>query len=147
MGVFDPGINALSILTRLIPERLVMEDADLGMPSNRQAPLTAELALRTGSGAPIKVSFDFLQTGPQRWDICLAAGEEELVLSEGGARLAIDGVDCALTTEAHHEYRGVYGNFAACVRRRVNDCDLRPLEIVADAFLIGKRRTLAPFTF
>ncbi len=147
MGVFDPGINALSILTRLIPERLVLEEAGLGMPSNRQAPLTAELALRTSAGAPIRASFDFLQTGPQRWDICLAAGDEKLVLSEGGARLAIDGADCPLTIEAHHEYRGVYSSFAACVRRRASDCDLRPLELVADAFLIGKRTTLPPITF
>lgn len=147
MGVFDPGINALSILTSLIPEAIVLENAALAFPSNRQAPLAAELSLATRSGVPIHAAFDFLQTGAQTWDIRLLAGDEELLLSEGGARMAVDGVQHSIEATTHHEYRGVYANFADRVRCGAHDFDLRPLEIVADAFMLGRRSTLAAFSF
>jgi predicted dehydrogenase len=147
MGVFDPGSNALSFLTSLVPERISVERADLGIPANRQSPLTARLALKTGRGAPISATFDFLQTGAQTWDICLVSDAGELILHEGGARLAINGVEQAIASEPHHEYKGVYANFAACVRGAIPDCDLRPLEIVADAFMLGRRTALAAFSY
>lgn len=39
MGVFDPGINALSIVTHLLPRPFALRKATLHTPSNRQAPL------------------------------------------------------------------------------------------------------------
>jgi D-galactose 1-dehydrogenase len=42
-GVFDPGINALSILTEVLPERVRLIDAAITVPSNRAAPIAAEL--------------------------------------------------------------------------------------------------------
>ena len=68
-GVFDPGINALSILTEVIRDGVLLTEADLETPSNRQAPIAATLAMQSASGAPIAAVFDFRQTGPQTWDI------------------------------------------------------------------------------
>lgn len=147
MGVFDPGINALSILTRLVDDPIAVEQATLGVPSNRQAPLFAELALATRSGASIMASFDFLQTGQQTWDMRLSTDSGVLLLKDGGARLIIDGVERPLAIGPNHEYRGVYDNFAACIRAGRGDYDLRSLEIVADAFMLGRRQPLPDFAF
>src|SRR4051812_14731330 len=42
-GVFDPGINALSIATRILPMPLFVREATLLVPANRQAPIAASL--------------------------------------------------------------------------------------------------------
>lgn len=147
MGVFDPGINALSILTRIVPERMLIRAADLDVPANRQAPLRAELALQSSAGAIISAVFDFLQTGPQTWDIRLVTDEGALTLHDGGARLVTEEGEQAIASVPHHEYEGVYANFAACVRGRVSDCDFAPLEIVTDAMMLGRRNVLPAFAF
>lgn len=147
MGVFDPGINALSILTTLVPEHIMLTHAELGVPRDRQAPLTAALTCETGTGATIVASFDFLQTGEQIWSIELHTDNGRAVLSEGGARFELDGQAQTMPADPHFEYKGVYRHFARCVRAVTSDFDIRPLEIVADAFLIGQRRQLADFQF
>jgi predicted dehydrogenase len=43
LGVFDPGINALSILTRILPGTLVLKDAELAFPPNCETPIAASL--------------------------------------------------------------------------------------------------------
>ena len=53
LGVFDPGINALSIVTALLPA-FALRTAQLAFPENRQAPIAAELAFADINGAPIK---------------------------------------------------------------------------------------------
>ena len=45
LGVFDPGINALSILTRILPEPVFVAAAELCFPANREAPIAATLSL------------------------------------------------------------------------------------------------------
>ena len=52
-GVFDAGINALSILTRLIDEAIFPLTATLYVPSNCETPIAARVALQTASGAEI----------------------------------------------------------------------------------------------
>jgi hypothetical protein len=46
---------------------------------------------------------------------------------------------------ASAEYPALYARFAALVREQAIDCDLTPLELVADAFLCGQRIEVAPF--
>lgn len=147
MGVFDPGINALSILTHIVDEPIVVERAELGVASNRQAPLTADLLLRSATGAPIEAVFDFLQTGVETWTIRFVSEAGELILRDGGAKLAINGVEQTLGALPRHEYEGVYRNFAARVRERRSDCDLSPLELVADVLMLARRRPLPAFSF
>ncbi|MEH3148753.1 MAG: Gfo/Idh/MocA family oxidoreductase [Methylobacterium frigidaeris] len=142
MGVFDPGINALSIATHILPP-FHLTAASLAVPANRQAPIAADLAFSDRDGAPVRAVFDWRQTGPQSWDIRVETGDGTLVLSRGGAALAIDGVAQALPPEA--EYRGLYDRFAALIRAGESDVDLRPLIHVADAFLLGERRSVEPF--
>lgn len=147
MGVFDPGINALSILTTLVPGPLVVGAAELGVPHGREAPLTAHLCLQAPEGLTIDVDLSFLEPGQPHWTIDFVTEAGVMRLIDGGARLSIEGVETPLASDAHFEYRRVYGRFAESIRSGESDFDLTPLEIVADAFTIAKRWSLAPFQF
>ena len=144
-GVFDPGINALSILTEIMPEPIRLVEATLRMPSNRQAPITADLEMKTASGVPISVAFDFLQTGPQLWDIIIEASNESLRLAHGGNKLWINGSARNVGSEA--EYPSMYRHFVDLIRAGKSDVDVTPLQLVADAFLRGRMIATDPFDF
>jgi predicted dehydrogenase len=139
-GVFDPGINALSILTEIIPEPIRLIEAKLETPANRQAPIAARLAMATAGGAPITAEFDWRQTGPQSWDIVVAAAGGTLCLGHGGNTLAIDGIEQPTGPQpvaAEGEYPAMYRHFGALIAAGQSDVDLAPLQIVADSFLRG----------
>ncbi|HCL63448.1 MAG TPA: galactose 1-dehydrogenase [Rhizobium sp.] len=142
-GVFDPGINALSILTAIIPGAIVVDHASLSFPSNRQQPIAARLGMTTAEGAPISAEFDWRQEGPQTWDISVETNAGTLRLSKGGAELYI--ADALATTRPDREYPGIYERFATLIRSRQSDADFQPLRLVADAFLRGERQDVAPF--
>ncbi|WP_299307314.1 Gfo/Idh/MocA family oxidoreductase [uncultured Croceicoccus sp.] len=142
-GVFDPGINALSILTAVLPEPVRVTGAVLDTPANRAAPIAARLDMATASGQPVVAEFDFLQTGPQKWNIAVDTDAGELMLREGGNRLFIDGEE--VETGGEREYPALYDRFVTLVREGRSDVDIAPLRIVADAFLCGRGRTVDPF--
>jgi D-galactose 1-dehydrogenase len=141
--VFDPGINGLSILTRILAEPLVLEEATLSFPSNCETPIAASLRLKSGA-VPVRMELDFLQTGAQTWDIDVETDGGRLQLSSGGRVMRIDG---KLVLEGQdNEYANLYARFETLVRERRSDVDLAPFRLVADAFLCGRRVTVAPFT-
>lgn len=143
LGVFDPGINALSILTRILPQPVFVTAAELAFPANRAAPIAANLALADAAGVPITAEFDFRQAGPQSWDIVVATDAGRMLLSGGGARMEIDG---RIVTEAPEaEYRGLYRRFVALTATGASDVDLTPLRLVADAFMLGRRSVVEAF--
>jgi D-galactose 1-dehydrogenase len=143
LGVFDPGINALSILTRILPQPLFVTSADLAFPANRDAPIAASLALSDAQGLKIAAEFDFRQTGPQSWDIDLDTDAGPVTLSMGGARLRAGGKQLVDAPDA--EYAGLYRRFRELCAAGEADVDLAPLQLVADAFLLGRRRIVEPF--
>jgi D-galactose 1-dehydrogenase len=143
LGVFDPGINALSILTRIMPRPIFLTEAELSFPENRAAPIAASLAFSDATGLPIRAEFDWRQTGPQTWDIRVETDAGSLVLSSGGSRLVHDGR--TLVDEKQEEYRVIYRRFVELIGNGVSDADLSPLVHVADAFMLGRRRTVEPF--
>lgn len=144
LGVFDPGINALSIVTAILPEPMRLERADLSFPANRAAPIAADLAFRTASGAPVTAAFDWRQTGPQSWDVAVETEDGgRLLLTHGGSRLTLDGAPALEAEDA--EYRRLYARFADLVAAGRSDVDLAPLTHVADAFLLGRRIEVEAF--
>jgi D-galactose 1-dehydrogenase len=144
-GVFDPGINALSILTHILPHPVFVTGAELGFPGNREAPIVVEMEMRDAAGLPIRAEFDFRQTGQQTWDIRIETDRGPLVLSGGGAKMS-DG-DSGVVDAMKEEYPALYRQFAALASKGESDVDLAPLQIVADAFLLGRRRTVEAFEF
>ena len=147
LGVFDPGINALSILTEVLPEAVHLAKADLEFPSNCDTPIAATLGFATASGAPVTADFDFLQTGEQTWEILVDTDDGALRLIDGGARLEINGepVPTADESPATGEYPSLYRRFAELIRTGQSDVDLTPFQLVADAFLLGRRHTVEAF--
>ena len=144
-GVFDPGINALSILTAILPAPVFVEAAHLEVPANRASPIAATLTMRAGESAVAAV-FDFLQTGPQTWDITVDTNAGTLRLADGGATLLLPGT-AAAQTGANEEYARLYARFADLVADGGSDADLAPMRLVADAFLLSTRETCAAFDF
>ena len=144
-GVFDPGINALSILTRILPEPLFVRRADLSYPAGRDAPIAASLQLACGrDGEDLRAEFDWRQTGPQTWDIEVeTAGGTRLRLQQGGSRLEVDGRVPVDGPSA--EYPSIYARFDALLRAQRSDVDESPLRLVADAFMLGRRLEVEPF--
>ena len=143
MGVFDPGINALSIATRVLPRPFFLKEGVLRFPENRQAPISADLVFGDTEGVRIDVGLDWLQTGPQTWDIRVETDGGTLLLSKGGSRLEVDGALICEKPEA--EYAGLYERFGRLVREGRSDVDVSPLRHVADAFLSSRRETVEPF--
>jgi len=144
-GVFDPGINALSILTRILPQPVFVTRADLGFPANREAPIVVEMDMKDAAGLPIRAEFDFRQTGPQTWDIRIETDRGPLVLSGGGAEMS-DGGN-GVVDAMKEEYPALYRQFVDLASKGECDVDLAPLQIVADAFLLGRRRNVEAFEF
>jgi D-galactose 1-dehydrogenase len=143
LGVFDPGINALSILTRLLPQPLFVTSADLAFPANRDAPIAASLALSDAQGLEIAAEFDFRQTGPQSWDIEIETDGGLVSFSHGGRKLRMG--DRQHVDAGKAEYPALYRRFRELAVSGDSDVDLAPLQLVADAFLLGRRRTVEPF--
>ena len=142
LGVFDPGINALSILTQIIPGAWLLKEANLSFPENCATPIAATLSLEN-DGIPAQVDLDFLQTGLQTWSIDIETDSGRLELSMGGKDLAIDGQPLPMAPGT--EYPSLYAHFADLVRGGRSDVDIAPLQLVADAFLCGRRTEVAAF--
>jgi len=143
LGVFDPGINGLSVLTEILPHAIYLAEANLSFPSNRDTPVAAELTFSDPKGAKITGVFDWLEQGTPKWTITVDTDAGQAVLSNGGAMLAIEGT--SIDTGPHEEYPSLYRHFAKLVASGERDVDLAPLAHVADAFMMGKRHTTAPF--
>jgi D-galactose 1-dehydrogenase len=143
MGVFDPGINALSILTEILPQPVHLTGATLEVPANRQTPIAAQLTF-TGH---VTADFDWRQEGPQTWDITVETDRGPMALRMGGNVLELDGKAIAGESDIMGEYPALYSRMADLLRTGQCDVDLAPMVHVADALSLGRRQTVAAFEF
>ena len=143
MGVFDPGINALSILTEILPGPVHLTRATLEFPENRQTPIAARLTFTN----QVTADFDWRQEGPQTWDIEVVTDKGNLALRMGGNVLEIEGKPVAGENTIMGEYPALYARMADLVRNGNSEVDLAPMIHVADALTLGERITTAAFDF
>lgn len=145
-GVFDPGINALSIVTKILPEPIFVEQATIQVPANKATPIAAQIRFKRGDGAKAELSadFDWRQQGAQTWEIEIATTDGmALDLKKGGSILEIDG---KLIMQAPlEEYEMIYARFAELLRSGKSDTDATPLQLVCDCFMLGRPVTTAEF--
>jgi len=145
-GVFDPGINALSIFTRILPAAPFVRSAELTYPANRQTPIAASIAFASADpAAPVLTAdFDWREQGDEKWHMMIETADGRSArLFKGGAALSVDG---ALAVEApSEEYQRIYSHFAELLAARRSDVDGAPLRLVADAMLVGRRVATEPF--
>lgn len=141
MGVFDPGSNALSITTEILPMPIHLRSADLHFPANCDTPIAAQLHWTQN----VSGDFDWRQEGPQSWDITVETTAGTLKLHDGGDRLIIDGAQVAAGD--NREYPALYDRMAELVKNGASEVDVSPMIHVADALTLGKRITVDPFHF
>ncbi len=143
MGVFDPGINALSILTEILPAPVHLTAATLIFPANRQTPIAAALTFSGG----VTADFDWRQEGPQTWDIEIDTTAGPIALRMGGNVLEIGGQAAKGANTIMDEYPALYARMADLLRLGQSEVDLAPMTHVADALTLGRRETTQDFHF
>ena len=144
-GVFDPGINALSIVTRIMPEPVFIRSSSLSFSSNAEAPIAADLTFSVGGreGA-FSAEMDWRPIERDVWEIFVETdGGTRLHLSSGGAKLDVNGK--ILAEAAPAEYEAIYEHFDQLLRDGRSHVDAAPFRLVADAFMVGKRREVEAF--
>jgi predicted dehydrogenase len=137
-GVFDPGINALSIATAIMPQPLFVKSAELQVPENAATPIAAEIAFGSGLSA----SLDWRRSEGEEWTIVVETQDGlKLSLEDGGARLTVNGE--RQSCEGMGEYPSIYAHFLDLIDARQSEVDLRPLRLVADCLLVGSEKRTA----
>jgi D-galactose 1-dehydrogenase len=144
-GVFDTGINALSILTRIMPAPLFIRRADLAFPANKDTPIAAILQFGTGQrDEDLTAEFEWRHQGKPIWDMDIETADgRRLKLLNGGSRLEIDGK--LVADEPSAEYQAIYKRFDELLREGRSQVDTDPFRLVGDAFMIGRRTAVEPF--
>ena len=140
-GVFDPGINALSIATRIFPGGLFVQTADLMVPANAQTPIAADIMFSSPEAdGPLHASLDWRRSEGEEWTIELETTDGTTVrLENGGARLILNGDE--QKDGGPGEYPDIYRKFADLIDERRSLVDVAPFRLVADCMLVG--RTMA----
>jgi D-galactose 1-dehydrogenase len=145
-GVFDPGINAFSIATKIFPGGLFVETAKLAYPANAQTPIAADVTFHSPEAdGPLTASLDWRRTEGEEWTITVQTGDGLNVrLEQGGKKLLLDGK--AHADEGIGEYPDIYRTFVALIDARKSLVDVAPLRLVADCLLVGKKESVDPVT-
>ena len=145
-GVFDPGINALSIFTKVLPFPVFVESAKLKFPANRQTPIDVELKFKSAepSQPELSAGFNWLEESGEIWTITIVTAKgDELKLEKGGTVLRVNGT--VVIENPSEEYEQIYEHFARLLKKGKSDVSDAPLRLVADAFLLGARENVEDF--
>ncbi len=138
-GVFDPGINALSAVTKILPEPIFVASSKIEVPENWVTPIGVDITFKRGDDKPADLSavFDWRQRGDQIWEIDIGTTDGlKMKLTNGGSVLYVNG---KLILEAKlEEYERIYAKFAKLLKTRKSDTDTAPLQLVCDAFMLAK---------
>ena len=82
--------------------------------------------------------FDWRQTGDQTWDFAIDLDDgSALRLIGGGTTLTVDGK--TVVEGSRNEYDRIYARFASLLDAGTSLVDMAPFELVADAFMVGRR--------
>jgi predicted dehydrogenase len=139
-GVFDPGINAFSIATKIFPGGLFVQSAVLSVPENAQTPIAADVTFSSpeADGA-LSASLDWRRTEGEEWTIAVEASDGTTVqLEGGGAKLTLNGEKS--DDDGPGEYPDIYRQFVDLVDQRRSQVDVAPFRLVADCLLVGRTR-------
>jgi D-galactose 1-dehydrogenase len=137
LGVFDAGINAISILTQILPKPVIVTDSVLWSLPGRHTPIAAEMNghLADGSGE-WRIDLDWRCPEECRELHIECTDGTALRLSQSGRSLEVDGVP--LIAESNQEYDRLYTHFNSLLVARRSDVDFEPLRVIADAFMIAR---------
>ena len=145
-GVFDPGINALSIVTHILPREIFVDHATIDVPANKSTPIAAQIKFKHGDGAATDFSMDldWRQTGEQTWQIEMVTSDGmKLNLLKGGTVLEVNGK--VILEAPMEEYERIYKHFAKLLKAGKSDVDAAPLQLVCDCFMLGRPKLVERF--
>ena len=145
-GVFDPAINAFSIVTKIMPAPIFVASSILEVPSNRATPIAAQISFKPSLGgmAAMTAELDWRQTGEQSWNIDVETADGmKLALRKGGTELTINSKP--VVAEPSREYEAIYAHFAELLKAGRSHIDVEPLHLVSDCFMLGRRVETAAF--
>ena len=139
-GVFDAGINALSIASQVVPGHLLVHEASFTLQAERQQPIAATVTLTAaGTAGAVNATFDWRHADDERWELRgITAQGTPFLLSRGGQALTIDGRAEDLG-DPETEYAAVYRCFGQKLEKRRSLVDRDPLRLLADIFLVARR--------
>ena len=145
-GVFDPGINAFSIATKIFPGGLFVKSAELSVPENAETPIAVDVTFSSPQAdGPLSASLDWRRTQGEEWTITIATADGMQVrLESGGEKLLLNGE--AQEDNGPGEYPDIYRTFVDLIDERRSLVDVAPLRLVADCLLVGQRRTVDAIT-
>lgn len=143
-GVFDPGINAFSIATKIFPGSFFVQSAELSVPSDAQTPIAVDAVFTSPQAdGRLTASLDWRRSEGEEWTITVKTADGQAVrLENGGSRLLIDGQPHE--DDGPGEYPDIYRQFAQLIDERRSLVDVAPLRLVADCLLLGNRKAVAP---
>ena len=145
-GVFDPGINAFSIVTKILPAPVFVQSCVLETPSNTATPIAAQIRFKPSwdGEAELSADLDWRQTGEQSWNIDVETADGlKLQLRKGGTELYVGGkLSVAAPSE---EYERIYEHFSELLASGRSHVDGAPLQLVSDCFMLGRRKDVEAF--
>ena len=144
-GVFDPGINAFSVITKIFPGGIFVQSAELSVPENADTPIAADIVFSSPQAdGPLHANFDFRRTEGEEWTITIETSDRETVrLEDGGATLILNGGQ-PQRDMGIGEYPDIYRIFLDLIDERRSLVDVAPFRLVADCLLIGKTTKVEP---
>jgi D-galactose 1-dehydrogenase len=145
-GVCDPGINAMSIFTRIMPFPVFVESAKLRFPANRQTPVDVEIVFKSGQKHQPQMSagFNWLEESGEIWTIAIETRKgTQLKLEKGGTVLQVN--ERETVANPSEEYEAIYERFAKLLKKGKSEMDGSPLLLIGDAFLLGARENVDEF--
>ena len=145
-GVFDPGINAFSIATKIFPGGLFVQSAEFQVPANAQTPIAADIIFSSPEAdGPLRASLDWRRSEGEEWTIAVETSNGvSLRLEDGGSKLVLDGK--AQSDDGPGEYPDIYRTFADLIDERRSLVDVAPFRLVADCLLVARTTQVDPIT-
>ena len=146
-GVFDPGINALSIATKIFPGGLFVQAAKLQVPENAQTPIAADITFSSPEAdGQLRASLDWRRSEGEEWTISVETTDgTSLRLEGGGAKLVLNG-ETRADDDGIGEYPDIYRTFVDLIDERRSLVDVAPFRLVADCLLLAKTDRVGPVT-
>lgn len=147
-GVCDPGINAMSIFTEIMPFPVFVERSTLRFPANRQTPVDVDIYFKSAEQhrPSMEAHFNWLEETGEIWTIAIeTAAGTKLRLEKGGTVLFVG--RRKVIANPSEEYEGIYARFARLLKNRRSEMDGSPLLMISDAFLLGARENVAEFNW
>ena len=139
-GVCDPGINAFSIFTKVMPYPVFVQSSTLTFPANRQTPIDVDIVFKSGQAhrPELSAGFNWLEESGEIWTIRFETGTGDVVkLEAGGRTLRVN--DTIVLQHGDGEYGAMYDHFATLLDTGKSDVDAAPFRLMSDVFLMGAR--------